>query len=107
MAGFISHPADTTTRWALMNTLPANRMTYRRSLEGVVMLYADPVFCGCVYMGNWPAYLAYITLISLKSHLPSAIPADMEAERRQAPAWDWGAWRLTADPSYVDTHREY
>ena len=102
-AGFIAHAADTTARYAMMNTLPPGMVTYRPSSVGPVYLYADPIGCGCVYMGSENAYRALknIDTVVVKKKVVSAVPEtpEMDAEnRRDTAAWDWSAWSNAADP---------
>lgn len=103
-AGFIAHPADTTARYAMMNTLPPGMLTYRASPSGLIYLYADPIGCGCVYMGSEVAYsyLVNSTPVVKGRHTPvSGVPpiSEMAAEnRRDRAIWDWSAWASTADP---------
>ncbi len=108
-AGFVAHPADTTARYAMMNTLPPGELTYRNSAAGPIYLYADPIGCGCVYMGS---DIAYRTLVSAaeaeaqqnkqKNYKPDyVLPSmqEMAAEtRRDTAEWDWSAWSSSADP---------
>ncbi|WP_029604499.1 hypothetical protein [Kozakia baliensis] len=97
LAGFTAHFADTTARWQMMNLLPPHRLTYRMSNLGPVMLYADPLACGCVYFGDRKAYRAYTML-----HQQSAnTEREMTAENNQHPGWDWSVWQISADPEVV------
>ena len=96
-AGFVAHPADTTARYAMMNTLPPGELTYRNSAAGPIYLYADPIGCGCVYMGDQAAWNAWN--ITQKNKTPSEQPTEaMIAENRQHPGWEWSAWDKSADP---------
>ncbi|GAA4486225.1 hypothetical protein [Gluconacetobacter asukensis] len=103
-AGFVAHKADTTARYAMMNTLPPGELTYRPSSVGPVYLYADPIGCGCVYMGSATAYSYYVSLVAAgknKRTSPSAvseIPAMAAENRRDTALWDWSAWSPNADP---------
>ncbi|WP_197461722.1 hypothetical protein [Acetobacter malorum] len=105
-AGFIARPADTTARYAMMNTLPPGQLTYRPSSSGPVYLYADPIGCGCVYMGSNAAYQnlheANNARAQSKKKQPISTQAElhsMEAENRRDTAWwDWSAWSADADP---------
>lgn len=115
-AGFIAHPANTTARYAMMNTLPPGQLTYRPSTSGRIFVYADPVGCGCVYMGSEAAYEAIKQneierrrafeeaqkLKKTKKKFVSVVPGLvwMEAENRRDTAWwDWSAWSADADPA--------
>lgn len=97
LAGFIAHYANTTARWQLMNLLPANRMAYRMNGTNAVLLYADPLTCGCVYMGNRMAYAAWISA----HHGTPLQERQMTAEINQHPGWDWSVWSPDADPPEV------
>ncbi|NVN09867.1 hypothetical protein [Nguyenibacter vanlangensis] len=103
-AGFIAHAADTTARYAMMNTLPPGVLTYRPSSMGPVYLYADPIGCGCVYMGSVLAYNVLVTPAKRGRTTVPVMPAvpDMQAmaaeNRRDTASWDWSAWSPGADP---------
>ncbi|GBQ72480.1 hypothetical protein AA103196_3075 [Ameyamaea chiangmaiensis NBRC 103196] len=93
-AGFTAHPADTTARQVMLDLLPAATMTWRPSLAGRTYLYADPVLCGCVYMGTTVAYLAY----RQSRPTTAAEESAMVAENNRHPGWDWSVWATNADP---------
>ncbi|GBQ79996.1 hypothetical protein AA13595_0187 [Gluconacetobacter johannae DSM 13595] len=100
-AGFIAHPADTTARYAMMNTLPPGQLTYRPSPAGPVYLYADPIGCGCVYMGSAAAYgsfSAWQRTSKASTPLRTDVRAMAAENRRDTAAWDWSAWSPNADP---------
>ncbi|MCX5619968.1 MULTISPECIES: hypothetical protein [Bombella] len=107
-AGFVAHPANTTARYGLMNSLPDGSITYRMAPDGQrIYLYADPLACGCVYMGDEQAYGALQAHIkqtmSHKKHAhltPSQeLIAAMTAENhRDTTPWDWTIWSPAADP---------
>lgn len=105
-AGFIARQADTTARYAMMNTLPPGQLTYRPSLSGAVYLYADPIGCGCVYMGSEAAYQnlrqTYSARAQSKKKMPPSALSELQnmaAETRRDTAWwDWSAWSTDADP---------
>lgn len=106
-AGFIAHQADTTARYAMMNLLPPGQLTYRPSPDGPIYLYADPIGCGCVYMGSENAFrtLHNMTATEMrnKKQQPTSVVdelAGMTAEnRRDTFLWDWSAWYAGADPA--------
>lgn len=106
-AGFVAHQADTTARYAMMNRLPPGQLTYRPSPDGPIYLYADPIGCGCVYMGSENAFrtLHNMTTAQMqdkKKQPPSVVEelAAMTAEnRRDTFLWDWSAWYSGADPA--------
>ena len=106
-AGFIAHQADTTARYAMMNLLPPGQLTYRPSPSGPIYLYADPLGCGCVYMGSETAFRTLremdATQMRGKNKQPTPVVdelASMTAEnRRDTFLWDWSAWYAGADPA--------
>lgn len=108
--GFVAHPADTTARWQMMNLLPPDTLTYRMKDGRPVLLYADPIACGCVYMGDATAYRAWkenIAAGTKKGKAPQ-LPDEqrMTAEINQHPGWDWSVWDWTADPDVVQGIRQ-
>jgi hypothetical protein len=55
-AGFTSRPADTPARRAELRTLPANRFVRQVRGDRVIYLYADPLVCSCLYVGDQAAF---------------------------------------------------
>ncbi|GBR38073.1 hypothetical protein AA101099_1018 [Neoasaia chiangmaiensis NBRC 101099] len=103
LSGFVAHPADTTARWQMMNLLPPNHLAYRMSSAGPILLYADPLACGCVYFGDRQAYQSYTA-----QHRQTPLQEkQMTAEINQHPGWDWSVWAPTADPAAVEARRGY
>lgn len=106
-AGFIAHQADTTARYAMMNLLPPGELTYRPSPSGPIYLYADPIGCGCVYMGSETAFRALrnmdATALREKKKQPTPVVDELAAmtaeNRRDTFLWDWSAWYAGADPA--------
>lgn len=111
MAGFVAHYADTTARYAMMNTLPPGQLTYRPSPIGPIFVYADPIACDCVYMGDQKAFDKLNNDAVRHEEQRSARYDEkprkltfyrtdlMEAENRRDTAWwDWSAWSANADP---------
>lgn len=57
--------------------------------DTVHYVYADPLVCGCLYVGTQQAYAEY------KRHEQEQNLADerqMTAETHSDAAWNWGAW---------------
>lgn len=96
-AGFTAHRADTAAREQMMALLPPETLTYRPAALGRVMLYADPLACGCVYFGDDAALRAY----TRSQPLSPAAEKAMLADNRQHPGWDWSVWSPSADPAAV------
>ncbi len=106
-AGFVAHPANTTARFALMNSLPPGSLTYRMAPSGQrIYLYADPLACGCVYMGDETAYgtlQAHMQAIMQRKHAhhppqDPPLPAMTAENYRDTTSWDWTVWSPAADP---------
>ena len=88
-AGFIVKPANTPERQAMLNRLPPHKFVQRVSGDTVHYVYADPLVCGCLYVGTQQAYNQY------KSHQQQKNLADeqlMTAQSYSDPAWSWNAW---------------
>ncbi len=58
-AGFKRFPADTPERLMSLRQLPANQFVATPEGSGTGYVYADPVVCGCLYVGDNAAYDAY------------------------------------------------
>src|ERR1700691_2594782 len=58
-AGFVVRPANTPERIAMLNRLPPHKFVQRVNGEAVHYVYADPLVCGCLYVGSQQAYNQY------------------------------------------------
>jgi len=58
-AGFTVVPANTPDREAELKQLPPNKFVPRTTGDQVEYIYADPVDCNCLYIGDQKAYGAY------------------------------------------------
>jgi hypothetical protein len=88
-AGFIVRPANTAGRQSMLKRLPPNRFVMRTKGDIVHYVYADPLVCGCLYVGTQQAYNQY------KRHEQDQNLADekqMTAETYSDASWNWGAW---------------
>src|SRR6202789_1915495 len=87
-AGFTVRIADTAERQAMLNRLPPNRFVQRVNGNDVHYVYADPVVCGCLYIGTQQDFAQYVSNQQL----------DFEQAQRIAflnyydAAWNWDAW---------------
>jgi hypothetical protein len=87
-AGFSVRIADTAERQAMMNRLPANQFVQRVNGNSVHYVYADPMVCGCLYIGTQQEFDRYVVNQQL----------DFEQAQRIAflnyydAAWNWDAW---------------
>lgn len=103
-AGFKAHYADTTARYTMMNYLPPGKLTYRLSPQGKrIYLYADPIACNCIYMGNEAAYqnlTGFIKDTKKEKYQRYVVPlTSMTVEGRQnTEEWDWSIWSRNANP---------
>ncbi len=58
-AGFTVRPANTPERIASLHSLPPNKVVQRIRGGTVRYVYADPLVCGCLYVGDENAYGRY------------------------------------------------
>jgi hypothetical protein len=58
-AGFVRRDADTPERMAALKALPPHQFVLRNSNGSVKYMYADPIACGCIYVGGQRAYDQY------------------------------------------------
>jgi hypothetical protein len=88
-AGFVIRPANTPERIAMLKRLPPNHFVRREHNNVVHFVYADPLVCGCLYVGDQKAYDQY------KRDRMQQQLADEQAMTANAyadPAWNWGGW---------------
>ena len=88
-AGFIVRPANTPERQQMLARLPPHKFVQRVSGDTVHYIYADPLVCGCLYVGSQQAFNQY------KLHQQQQRLADeqqMTAQQYADPAWRWDAW---------------
>jgi hypothetical protein len=88
-AGFIVKPANTPERQQMLHRLPAHTFVQRVNGDVIHYVFADPLVCGCLYVGTQQAYNAY------KLHQQQQNLADEQAMTAQTysdPAWSWNAW---------------
>jgi hypothetical protein len=88
-AGFTIRPANTPKREAMLRSLPANK--FLKSVHGnnVTYVYADPVVCGCLYVGSQKAYGNY-QAVALQEKIANR--RLIAAEFYQDASWNWGEW---------------
>ena len=88
-AGFLVKPANTPERQAMLKKLPPNKFFQRANGDSVHYVYADPIVCGCLYVGSQQAYNQY------KANKQTQRLADeqqMTADSYADASWNWGAW---------------
>ena len=87
-AGFSVRIADTAERQAMLNRLPANQFVQRVNGNDIHYVYADPLVCGCIYIGTQQDFAQYVSNQQL----------DYQQAQRMAllnfydAAWNWDAW---------------
>lgn len=88
-AGFTVRPADTPARQAQLTSLPPHHFVQKDRSGKVIYLYADPLDCACLYIGDQVAYDRYRQEV-FQRHL--AAQQALAAEINEDPAWSWSAW---------------
>ena len=96
-AGFVSRPADTPQRQAMLQRLPADRFAACHVNGRSVYLYADPLVCGCVYVGSGQAYDTYRQQM-VQRHL--ADQQEITAQLYADPSWGFGGWGGAWGPGF-------
>ena len=87
-AGFTARPADTPERVASLHSLPANKVVQHTRGGTIGYVYADPVACGCLYVGDQAAFERYRQEV-LQRQL--ANEREMTAQMNMD-QWDEGPW---------------
>jgi hypothetical protein len=88
-AGFTVRPADTPQRQAQLASLPPHHFIQKDRNGKIIFLYADPLVCGCLYIGDQPAYDRYRQEV-FQRHL--ADQQALTAEMNENASWDWSPW---------------
>jgi hypothetical protein len=88
-AGFVIRPANTPQRQAMLKSLPPNQIVQQPRGDTVNFVYADPLVCNCLYIGNQEAYNAYRRYVQQKQLADEQMAA---AEMWSSSAWDWDPW---------------
>jgi len=97
-AGFVIKPANTPERQAMLARLPAHRFVTRQNGDTIHYVYADPLVCGCLYVGTQQAYDKY-KANQLAQHI--ADEQLMTAQTYSDAAWSWPAWGPWGPPTPV------
>jgi hypothetical protein len=98
-AGFITRLADSSERQAMLARLPANKFVMRQHGNDIHYVYADPLVCGCLYVGTQQAFNRY-KANELAEHL--ADEQLLTAQTYSDAAWSWSAW----GPPYPGWYRD-
>ena len=88
-AGFTVQPANTPARQAALRSLPPHRFVRQTQGNRVAYVYADPLVCDCLYIGDQVAYNRY-RQAALQRQLASE--KLLEADMNGPMTWDWGPW---------------
>lgn len=88
-AGFIIKPANTPERQEMLKKLPADKFVRREHGDTVHFVYADPVVCGCLYIGTQEAYNRFKANELAQRFLDEQ---RMTADTYSDATWNWGAW---------------
>jgi hypothetical protein len=92
-AGFDAKPANTPSREAELRRLPSNKFVTRTKDDHFEYIYADPVVCNCLYVGDQSAFNAYKRELFQRN---IADEQQLTAEMYQGPwswdGWSWGPW---------------
>jgi hypothetical protein len=87
-AGFTVLAANTPQRQAELHRLPANKFMRKTTGDMTEYVYADPVVCNCLYIGDQKAYAAYRQDILSKRIADEQESAALSFQDN----WDWGGW---------------
>ena len=88
-AGFSVKPANTPELKAMLNRLPANRFVIRQNGSVVHYVYADPLVCGCLYVGTQQQYNQYVRDRQTQDLVDEQ---QMTAQMYQDANWNWTPW---------------
>ena len=87
-AGFTALPANTPARIASLRAMPPNKVVQRTRGNSIRYVYADPLVCGCLYLGDQAAFGRY------RHEVFQRQLADEQAMTAQTNQMDWdvGPW---------------
>ncbi len=88
-AGFEKKIADTPERQAMLRRLPIDQFVIRQFGGTLHYVYADPLVCGCLYLGTEQAFQQYLHNQQMAN---LASQEQMVAQMYEDQAWSWGAW---------------
>jgi hypothetical protein len=107
-SGFTIRVADTPKRQALLAKLPAHRFVQRSKDGKALFLYADPLVCDCLYIGDDKAFGKYQETIldrqmardelgdqgSLREESKSDLNEELRVLGAEEAGWGWEPWAL-------------
>ncbi|HRT50444.1 MAG TPA: hypothetical protein P5279_08135 [Anaerohalosphaeraceae bacterium] len=89
-AGFDRKEADTPDEIAILRSMPQHEV-FSRSQDGeLCFVYADAIYCGCMYVGDEAAYRRYVAMVAERRLvLKRVLRPDFSGFSRSI----WGPWR--------------
>jgi hypothetical protein len=90
-AGFTQHPANTPDRRQSMADLPPNQVVRTVHGDKVVYMYADPIVCDCLYIGDQHAWGKYQRM-RVQLQISNQQLAAAQMNQQAAMNWNWGPW---------------
>jgi hypothetical protein len=92
-AGFTVQLANTPQRVASLRALPANKIIPKTTGSRLTYVYADPVVCNCLYVGDQTAFNAYKKEVFTRNIVnEQQLTAETYSDQWDWAGWDWGAW---------------
>jgi hypothetical protein len=107
-AGFTIRPADSAKRQALLATLPPHHFVQRAKDGQAIFLYADPLVCNCLYIGNNKAYDNYQSAVlqqqlakdelgdqgQLREETEDGYGDELRVIEADEEGWAWEPWEV-------------
>jgi hypothetical protein len=92
-AGFQMRLANTAEKMAHLNTLPQRKLIPHQKGDEVFYVYADAMYCKCIYAGPYKAYSRYQQMAVNKSiEEMSASYAQQDNPMQAVDTMDWDLW---------------
>ena len=87
-AGFTIRLANTPARQQELATLPPHRFVFQERDGKTVFVYADPLVCHCLYIGDEQAYRRYQQM----AFQQQIADQQLQAAQMNWSGWSWGPW---------------
>jgi hypothetical protein len=92
-AGFTVLQANTSQRQTELHQLPPNKFVPKAAGDASQYVYADPVVCNCLYIGNQKAFDTYKADVLAKNIADEQqMTAMTYQDNWNWGGWDWGPW---------------
>jgi hypothetical protein len=92
-SGFQMKLADTNEKMAHLKTLPQRKLVPHQKGDEVFYVYADAMYCKCIYAGPYKAYERYQQMAVNKSIVEmSASYAQQDNPMQAVDTMDWDLW---------------